>query len=106
MTNDLLEEWHKQAEWEKAERIRTLDPWHDAPNYTAHWLNQAQVTDDPEGDLIADMRTDPDIPHLFPTLKAMRAYVGRKSRNDPLVMAAVLGVWRRYRAWCRRYRIL
>jgi hypothetical protein len=82
--------------------IGTGDPWHDAPNYTCHWLRRAKVTDDPEGDLIADMRTDLDIPHLFPTFKHMRDYVSRKSRGDPLILAAVPGVWRRYRKWCRQ----
>jgi len=76
------------------------DPWRDAPNYTRQWLKRAKITDDPEGDLIADMRTDPDIPHLFINRKRMRDYVRFKA-GDPAILAAVPGVWRRYRKWLR-----
>jgi hypothetical protein len=71
------------------------------------WLKQAKVTNDPEGDLVTDMRRDPDRPPTFTSLKALRSYVGFKSHYDTTVLASVPGAWRRYRAWCsRRYRPL
>jgi hypothetical protein len=47
----------------------------------------ARITDDPEGDLIADMQTDRDIPGLFGNLKAMHDFVSFKSRGDPKILA-------------------
>jgi hypothetical protein len=70
---------------------------------TSEWLAVARITNDPEGDLIADMRTDRDIPGLFGNLKAMHDYVSFKSRGDPKILAAVPGVWRRYRRWVDRH---
>lgn len=63
------------------------------PNWTSRWLKRARITNDPVGDLIGDMRTDPDIPRLFPNLKSMRDYVSIKSKGDRLIMAAVPGAW-------------
>jgi hypothetical protein len=63
----------------------------------AEWLERARVTDDPEGDLVADMRRDPDRPRTFTSLKALRGYIGFKSHYDPAVLASVPGAWRRYR---------
>ena len=68
----------------------------------ADWLKYAKVTDDPEGDLVYDMRRDPDRPPTFTSLKALRRYIGFKSHYDPAVLAAVPGAWRRYRAWRER----
>jgi hypothetical protein len=45
------------------------------------------------------MQTDRDIPGLFGNLQAMHDYVSFKSRGDPKILAAVPGVWRRYRRW-------
>jgi phytoene dehydrogenase-like protein len=47
----------------------------------AEWLKCARVTDDPEGDLVADMRRDPDRPRTFTSLKALRGYIGFKSHD-------------------------
>jgi hypothetical protein len=92
----------RARELERRERTGYCDGWWDAPYYVQHWLKQEIATDDPEGDLMADMRADPDLPHHFPTLKRMRDYARLRSRGDPLVMAAVPSVWRRYRKWGRR----
>ena len=91
----------KAWEADRCARTGIADPWWDAPHYVKAWLKNAEVTDDPEGDLIADMRADPDILHHFWGLKQMRRYVWLKSRGDKLIMAAVPGVWRRYRKWGR-----
>jgi hypothetical protein len=107
MTNDLWEQRYaafeaaKARELERRQRTGYCDGWWDAPHYVKAWLKQARITDEPEGDLVTDMRTDPEIPHHFPTLKRMRDYVRLKSRGDRLIMAAVPGVWRRYRKWIR-----
>lgn len=73
---------------------------------TAAWLSRARITDDPEGDLIADMRAElrrgADIPGLFPNVAAMRAYL-RSRGACPEALAAVPGVWRRYRKWLDRH---
>jgi hypothetical protein len=34
-------------------------------NWTKGWLARARITDDPDGDLIADMPGDPNVPSLF-----------------------------------------
>lgn len=72
------------------------------PNWTRRRLERARITDDPEGDLITDMRTEPDIPE-FPDLKSMRDYVRFKRMGDRLILAAVPGAWRRYRSWMDRH---
>src|SRR5262245_11854784 len=41
----------------------------------AEWLKCARVTDDPEGDFIADMRRDPDRPQTFTSMRSVRNYV-------------------------------
>lgn len=68
----------------------------------ADWLKSAKVTDDPEGDLVHDMRRDPDRPPTFTSLRALRRYVGFKSHYDAAVLASVPGTWRRYQAWRKR----
>ncbi|HEY5125751.1 MAG TPA: hypothetical protein VIJ35_00360 [Bradyrhizobium sp.] len=78
---------------------------------TAAWLSRAHVTDDPEGDLIADMRSElrrgSDMPALFPNMASMREYL-RRQGACPEALAAVPGVWQRYRNWvdrnCRTWR--
>jgi len=70
------------------------------------WLARVRVTDGPEGDRIADMRTDfardPDsFPAMFSNIAEMRGYL-RTRRACHEVLYAVPGVWRRYRrvrAW-------
>jgi hypothetical protein len=44
-------------------------------NWTRRFLERARVTDDPVGDLIADMRRGPGIPELFPNLPSFRSYL-------------------------------
>jgi hypothetical protein len=63
------------------------------------WLRVARVTDDPAGDLIADMRADRRLPALFPG--SMRAYL--KSLNACSgALEAVPIVWRRYQSFLGR----
>jgi hypothetical protein len=70
------------------------------------WLGAARVTDDPAGDLIADMRRDmlarPDeFPRLFGGVRSMRAHLEKRNASVE-AHAAVPVVWRRYRAWLNR----
>jgi hypothetical protein len=92
----------RARELERRERTGYCDGWWDAPHYVQHWLKHETEADGTEGELMADMRADPDLPHHFPTLKRMRDYVRLKSKGDPLAMATVLDIWRRYRKWGRR----
>lgn len=73
---------------------------------TAVWLTRAHVTDDPEGDLIADMRAElrrgAEVPALFPNMVSMQDYL-RSRGACPEALAAVPGVWRRYRRWVDRH---
>ena len=71
------------------------------------WLEAARRTDDPAGDLIADMRRDfernpADFPRLFPSITAMRAYLRAKGACHE-AMRAVPVVWRRYAKWLDRH---
>jgi hypothetical protein len=65
------------------------------------WLARERITDNTEGDLIADMRNDIDLPSLFPNIAAMREYL-RSRGACPEALAAVPRVWRRYRRWSWR----
>jgi hypothetical protein len=71
----------------------------------AEWLERARVTDDPEGDFVADMRADmrinSDRPQTFTSLRALRCYVSLRG-GDREVLAAVSAAWRRYRRWLGR----
>jgi len=67
------------------------------------WLASAKRTNDPEGDLVADMRRDRDRPPTFQSITAMRDYVRVKSGGDRAVLAAVPGAWRRYKLWLARH---
>jgi hypothetical protein len=99
---NVLEQWHaevaaaKTREAERRARTGIVDPWWDAPHYVRAWLQGAEVTEDPEGNLIAAMRADPDIPHHFPSTKSLRQQ-GRCRGT-----AAALAVWRRYWQWGKR----
>jgi hypothetical protein len=64
------------------------------------WVQSARVTGSPEGDLVADMRGDSGLPELFPNIGAMRRYLENKGACQE-ALAAVPGVWRRYRRWQR-----
>jgi hypothetical protein len=63
------------------------------------WLRRARVTDGPEGDLIADMRSDAAVPGLFPNIGAMREYLQSRHACRREAIAAVPAVWRRYSRW-------
>jgi hypothetical protein len=66
------------------------------PNWTKAWLAKARITNNPEGDLIADMRRDPDIPRLFRSRAEMRDYIkGKGACREALLV--VTKVWLRYR---------
>jgi hypothetical protein len=71
----------------------------------AAWLSCARVTDNPEGDLIADMRAElrrgADMPGSFRNIVEMRGYLRSRGACRE-VLAAVPGVWRRYRNWVDR----
>ncbi len=72
---------------------------------TTRWLSKARITDDPEGDLIKDMRHDADStgtePPLFPNIDAMRGYLRSKGACHE-ALQVVPGVWRRYKRWLDR----
>jgi hypothetical protein len=71
---------------------------------TTRWLAKARITDDPEGDLIEDMRRDAkangELP-LFKNIHAMRAYLHSKGACHE-ALQAVPRVWRRYEHWLDR----
>jgi hypothetical protein len=71
-------------------------------NWTKAFLAKARMTDDPEGDLITDMRSDPNIPRLFKNFEEIRGYV-RDKGGCPEAVKAVAGVWIRYRRWLDRW---
>jgi hypothetical protein len=71
------------------------------PTTTQAWLAAAQITDDPAGDVIADMRRDPDIPALFKNIDAMRDYLRTKGACRE-ALAALPIVWRRHQGWLGR----
>jgi hypothetical protein len=71
-------------------------------NWTKNWLASTRITDDPMGDLIADMRTDPGIPPLFKNIDAMRDYLRSKGACRE-ALAIVPRVWRRYQSWQDRH---
>jgi YozE SAM-like fold len=62
-------------------------------NWTKNWLASARITDDPMGDLIADMRRDPNIPSLFKNIDAMRDYLRTKGACREAI-AVVPKLWR------------
>jgi hypothetical protein len=67
-------------------------------NWTADWLRRARITDDSMGDLIADMRRDPNVPPLFNHIDEMRSYLTLKGASIER-LAAVPILWRRYAHW-------
>jgi hypothetical protein len=72
-------------------------------NVTKTWLATALITDDPAGDLIADMRREQEtMPSLFKNIRDMRAYLVSR-RACPEALAAVPAVWRRYSKWLMRH---
>ena len=73
---------------------------------TAAWLACARLTDDPEGDLIADMRGElrrgVELPALFANKAELHSYLISRSACQG-ALNAVPGVWRRYRQWLDRH---
>jgi hypothetical protein len=65
------------------------------------WLAAARVTNDPEGDFVADARRDPTFPETITSMRAMRGYLLRKGACRE-ALAVVPGVWRRYEQWLNR----
>jgi hypothetical protein len=58
------------------------------------WLAEAQITDDAEGDLISDMKSDRSLPD-FRDLKEMQAYLWGDMACYEAVNASG-AIWRRY----------
>jgi len=62
----------------------------------------SRITDTPEGDFIADMKTDwnsrDEIPTLFHNIEHMRGYL-RTKHACPEAVALVPKIWHRYRRW-------
>jgi hypothetical protein len=63
----------------------------DEKNFVKAWLAKARITENPEGDLIADMRRDKDIPRTFPSLDAMRTYLMHKNAPARWMLFHVFG---------------
>ena len=72
-------------------------------NWTANWLRRARITDDPVGEVIANMRRDPDVPPLFRHINEVRSYLRRNCASTE-ALAAVPILWRRYLNWFRQTR--
>jgi hypothetical protein len=71
------------------------------------WVLHAKITDDPEGDLIKDMRWDlrehPDtFPPMFPDMDSLQGYLRWKRNACQAALDTVPGVWRRYQRWVVR----
>lgn len=71
-------------------------------NWTKAWLANARITDDPVGDVIADLKRDPNVPRLFHNAEEMRNYI-RSRQGCREAIAAVSAVWKRYRRWQDRH---
>lgn len=76
-----------QAEAERPKRVQWAD-----------WLRCAPITDDPEGDFVADARRDPDFPKSVDGPHQLRAYL-RSKGACPEAIEAVPDVWWRYVQW-------
>jgi hypothetical protein len=68
------------------------------------WLDSISITDDPCGDLIADMRSDfkrnPEkFPPMFTSIDSMHSVIPITAWEAHAVVPAA---WARYKAWCRR----
>jgi hypothetical protein len=67
------------------------------------WLKHARTTDDPAGDLIADMKADRNLPlRNVTSFGALRSYLISKNACHGAIEAAQV-VCRRYRAWQDRH---
>jgi hypothetical protein len=75
--------------------------------WIGRWLKSARITDNPEGDLIADMRREfrhhPErFPRLFANIGEMRSHLKWQGACREAMQAAP-GVWRRYKTWLDRH---
>jgi hypothetical protein len=64
---------------------------------TTQWLKRARATDDPEGDLVADLRRSPDL-RDFGSMQDLWGFLALRGAC-PEALDAVPGVWRRYLHW-------
>jgi hypothetical protein len=63
------------------------EPDHHRHTAVGRWLRHARITDDPAGDLIADMRREADLPALFGNLEEMRSYLrGRNACREAMAL--------------------
>jgi hypothetical protein len=69
-------------------------------DFVQAWLKVARATDDPEGDLIEDMRRDKNLPRLFSNIGQMRSYL-RQKRACQGALNAIPRVWRRLQELAR-----
>jgi hypothetical protein len=70
-------------------------------SWTKEWLACCHVTDSIAGDVIMDMRRDPDLPPLFRNLEHMRDYLRLKQAPKEAIKA-LPAIWRRYSRWLAR----
>ena len=87
-------EFNAQCTGSKAEQMTET-------NWTANWLHSTRTTDGAAGEVIADMRRDPNVPPLFHHIGEMRGYLRRK-RAPTEALAALPILWRRYADWLAR----
>jgi hypothetical protein len=65
------------------------------------WLDVVRLTDDPEGDLVFDLRRDRQLPPAISSLTDLRSHMRSRGACREALEAAP-GVWGRYFAWWRR----
>lgn len=65
------------------------------------WLKVARATENPEGDLVGDMRRDRKLPDHFESADRLSIYLLCRGAC-PEALEAVPGVWRRYESWRSR----
>jgi hypothetical protein len=70
-------------------------------HWVKEWLYYARRTDDPAGDLIADLARDRDLPPLFRNIDHMRSFLQQRMACREALDAVPI-VWRRYNRWLTR----
>ena len=71
-------------------------------NWTATWLRSARITDDLAGDVIANMRSDLNVPPMF-HISEMRSYLRVKGASIEALTAVPI-LWQRYSNWLAQTR--
>jgi hypothetical protein len=75
-------------------------------NWTREFLKRARLTNDPAGDLVADMRVAMEcrknVPSLFCSKREMEDYVRREGGCDKAIEACS-DLWPRYRRFVDRH---